>query len=224
MFPMVFKDAEASPCGAPLYYEIAANGVFQIRETPLYRAVTRADALPGLLPQHEHVRLRFPRLRRGAVQDVLAFFAEVYRRYGGEAMVVLFCRGDGRELRIDVPQQTLPARRYRDGRWRADHAVVYGHVPRPQGFVRLGTIHSHAGLPAYSSGVDCADERFEDGLHVVFGDFHRRDVSVAATFAANGARFPLPPEQVLERCQVPCRPGRREWMACVHLEKRGGRH
>jgi proteasome lid subunit RPN8/RPN11 len=216
IFPIVLKMPGQPAPAAALYYEVAENGVFQVRETAVYRAVTRVDGpIPSLAAEREHVVLRFPRLPRRTVPDVLAFFAEVHRRHDGEAMVLLFYRGETREFRIGVPPQTIPGRRRFDGRWRADHAVIYGTVARPDGFVRLGTIHSHADLPAYSSGVDCADERYEDGLHIVFGDFHRRELSIAAAFAAGGVRFRLAPRDVLEPCTVPGRPARPEWMAQV---------
>jgi hypothetical protein len=219
-FPIVLKTPAAVPPNVTLYYEVAENGVFQVRDTPIYRAVTRAERLiPGLQPQYPHVELRFPRLPRGQVQEVLAFFAQVYRRYGAEAVVIVFYRASTREFQIGVPTQVLPGRRQADGRWRADHGVVYGGVPRPQGFVRLGTIHSHGDLPAYSSGIDCADEQFEDGLHIVFGDFGYRRLSIAASFVANGARFSLAPADVLEPCLVPDHPARPEWMARVKRER-----
>lgn len=219
IFPIVLKTPDLDPPAAPLYYEVAESGVFQVRDTPLYRAVTRVDrAIPGLLPQDEHVQLRIPPLPRRRAQDVLAFFADVYRRYRAEAVVIMFFRVETREYRIGVPEQTIPGRWRFDGRWRPDDAVIYGPVSRPAGFVRLGTIHSHGDLPAYASHTDCADEQYEDGLHLVFGDFHRPIVSMAASFVANGVRFPLSPSTVVEPCGVPAGSARAEWMEKVRRE------
>lgn len=216
MFPVILKTRDHVPPAAALYYEVAESGVFQVRETPLYRAVTRVEgAIPGLLPQTEHVQLRIPPLPRRRAQDVLAFFAEVYKRYRAEAVVIMFFRAETREHRIGVPQQTIPGRWRFDGRWRPDDAIIYGRVDRPAGFVRLGTIHSHGDLPAYASHTDCADEQYEDGLHIVFGDFHRPIISVAASFVANGVRFALSPDTVVEPCSVPPAAARAEWMARV---------
>lgn len=219
IFPVVLKTSEQPAPREACYYEVAENGVFQVRDTPIYRAVTRVQGLvPGLLPETEHLCLRIPRLPRRTVQDVLAFFAEVYRCHRAEAVVIVFLRAQTREFRIRVPPQTIPMRRRFDGTWRVDHAVVYGAAPRPEGFVRLGTIHSHADLPAYASHADCADEQYEDGLHIVFGDFYRAAISAAASFVANGVRFRLSPSDVLEPCGVPSRPARPDWLARVQLE------
>ncbi len=221
-FPVVLKTSTAEEPHVSLYYAVAENGIFQVRDTAIYRAVTRTlDRIPGLLPEYEHLRLKCPRLPRQPLEDVLAFFRAVYEQYQAEAVVLLFYRVETREFRIIAPPQTLLGRRRHDGRWRADHAVQYDNVPRPAGFVRFGTIHSHADLPAYSSGIDCADEQYEDGLHVVFGDFGLQPISVAAAFVANGVRFRLPPAEVLEPCQVLPRQPRSDWMACIQLEAKG---
>jgi hypothetical protein len=222
MFPIVLKTTNAAaPPPGQLYYEVAENGVFQVRDTPLYRAVTRVyGPVPGLLPGAEDLHIKFPRLPCALTGEVLAFFDEVYRCWEGEAIVILFYRADGREFRVVAPRQTIAGRRWYDGRWRADYAVRYDSAPRPEGFVRFGTIHSHADLHAYSSGPDCEDERYEDGLHIVFGDFHRRPVSVAAAFVANGVRFSIAPDDVLEDWKVPEHPVAPAWMAQVQREDR----
>ena len=217
-FPVVIKRDASTAAPAQLYYELAENGVFQVRHTHLYRAVTRVEGgVPGLLQEVAHVELYFPRLPRALGQEVLAFFADVYHLHAGEAIVVLFYRHRTRDFHIGVPPQVLSGRRF-GGSWRADHSVVYGEVARPQGFVRLGTIHSHADLPAYSSYIDCADEQFEDGLHVVFGDFHKPNLSIAAAFVANGTRFAVVPSDVLEPCTIPACAARPDWMALVKRE------
>jgi hypothetical protein len=218
-FPIVIKTPGHQRPNANLYYEVAENGLFQVRNTALYRAVTRVEGpLPGLLPDYERLQLDFPPLPTRLLQEVVAFFAEAYQRYEGEAVVILFYRTDTREHRVGVPPQTLSGRRSFDGKWRAHHALHYGNVTRPTSFLRLGTIHSHADLPAYSSAVDCADEQFEDGLHVVFGDFHRRELSRCASFVVNGVRFPLRADDVLEPVSFPKRPARPEWMKRIRLE------
>jgi hypothetical protein len=220
-FPVVLRAPGVSPPACSLYYEVAANGVFQVRDTPLYRAVTRAgDLVPGLLPERERLRLKCPRLPRADVEELLVFFDAVYRRHRGEAVALLFFCAETMQYRVAVPPQWLVGRRGHDGRWRADYALRYGGALRPPGFVRLGTVHSHADLPAYASGVDAADESFEDGLHVVFGDFGSERLSVVAAFVANGVRFRLDAEEVLEPGVLYARPPRSDWMSRVQRVSR----
>ncbi len=223
--PIVLKTPAAMPAPGRLYYEVAENGIFQVRDTELYRAVTRAALpLPGLAPGREELVIHFPRLGRAAVEDVLAFFRQVHRWCGGEAVVIIFYAPEQQEYRLVAPPQRLPGRWHGDGRWWADYAVRYESVPRPEGFVRFGTIHSHADLPAYASGLDCDDERYEDGLHIVFGNFGTRRISVAAAFVAGGTRFEVSAADVLEDADVPTRGARVEWIAqVVRADKTGSR-
>jgi hypothetical protein len=220
IFPVVLKTRVYVEPRAAIHYRIAENGAFQVTDAETHRAVTRVKGpVPGLVPEEEHVCLKFPRVPRAQVEEVVAFFEEAYRRWKGEAMVLVFYRAATREFRIAVPYQTLPGRRRHDGRWQADHAVRYGTVERPAECVRLGTIHSHGELAAYASGQDCADEQYEDGLHVVFGSFAAREPSVSASFVANGVRFVLEPADVLEPWGRSARPARPDWLARVAPEE-----
>jgi hypothetical protein len=222
--PIVLKTEGSTVPRERLYYEVTADGIFQVRDTPLYHAVTRAaPPVPGLLPGAEALTLRFPPIPGAAVEEALAFFEEAHRRWGGEAIVIIFYAAERCEYRLVAPPQTLPGRWYAGGRWLADYAVRYDEVPRPHGFVRFGTIHSHADLAAHASGLDCEDERYEDGLHVVFGNFGTMRISVAAAFVAGGVRFAVNPADVLAEAGVPERAARRDWMARIKREDRSVR-
>lgn len=214
-FPVVVKDGtHPSPAGA-IHYELASNGLFQVRSTCLYRAVTRVHGgVPGLMPSWESLELRFPKLPAGLLEELLAFFRDAWERCGGEAMAFLLYHPAG-EFRVGVPSQTVGGYLDRAGVFRAVHQLEYGRVALPEGFHRLGTVHSHAGLPAYSSATDCMDERHQDGLHVVFGELHRDEPSRSAAFVANQVRFGVPAEQVLETARMPERPAREDWLSQV---------
>ncbi len=220
-FPVMLKRTDESEPPATIYYIVASNGLFQVRKTPFYRVVTRTPGpIPGLLPEKERLRLRCPRLPTALLEQVLAFFAEVQRVHRGEAIVILFYDHSSKRFRVGVPPQSVPGYYGSDGRWQSLYKLEYGSVERPEGFLRLGTIHSHADLPAYSSAVDCEDERFEDGLHIVFGDLDRNEPSRSVTFAANGVRFPQDPASLLEPASIPDRPPRADWMERVKREER----
>ncbi len=217
MFPVVLKTPAHVEPPATIYFLVAANGVFQVTQTPAYRAVTRVvEPIPGLAAEDEHLGLRIPPLPRAQVEEVVAFFAEAYARYLAEAVVLIFYRAETRAFRLVPPPQVLTGRT-RHGRFEADLAVTYGTVPCPDGFVRFGTIHSHAELAAYASHTDCADERYGDGLHVVLGSFHQPAPTVCASFVANGVRFVLDPADVLEPWEVPTHSARPEWLARLAL-------
>ncbi len=220
-FPIVLKTPEAGKPDATIYYEIASNGPFQVRDFPIYRAVTRTDELvPGLHTQEESLEIKFPRLPAALLAEVLDFFCEVYRRHGGEAIVILLYHPAQKVFRARVPPQTISQYRDYKGRWKAYMDLKYKSVARPKDFLRLGTIHSHPNMPAYASATDCDDERFEDGLHIVFGDLDMSRITRSASFVANGVRFRLKPSEVMEPFSQSDREAPPDWMACVEVERR----
>ena len=215
-FPVVLKKPDAVEPSAKIHYEVASNGLFQVRKTVFYRVVTRTEGpIPGLLPEKERLELRCPRVPTALLEEVLAFFLEVYRVHRGEAVVILFYDPESQRFRVGVPPQTIPGYFRADGRWQPLYRLDYEGVKSPPGFLRLGTIHSHGDMHAYSSSVDCDDERYEDGLHIVFGDLDRPVLSRSAAFAANGVRFRLDPDAVLEPASARTSTVRSDWMARV---------
>ena len=216
-FEVLLKTESRVESDESLYYLVAANGVFQIRNTPAYYAVTFSEGeIPGLVPETEMLRLRCPPLSAEWTDEVLAFFDAVFQRWKGEAIVVLFYRPETHEYLVRAPTQRIERYRSR-GAWVTEHHLDYDYVERPEGYLRFGTIHSHASSPAYASYTDCADERYEDGLHIVVGDLQRDEQSRSAAFVANGRRFPLDPDRVFPSRPLPKKSARREWLEQVEV-------
>lgn len=223
--PVLLKTEPDLQVDERLYYEIASNGVFQVKDTELYRAVTRVTReVPGLYPSRERLQMRFPSLPAGLLEPVIAFFAEVYERYEAEAIVLLFYRPESQAYRVLVPPQRISGYRDSYGNQRAYLRLDYGTVVRPKGFRAFGTLHSHADLSAYASATDCDDERFGDGLHVVFGHFGTSVLSRCVAFVASGRRFHVEPEHVLPPCEpaAPTNAVPAAWMQQVSFEESKG--
>jgi hypothetical protein len=208
----VIKYPGSEPLADPLHYVVAENGLFQVRRGRGYRAVLRVDSIPGLHSEQERLEFDFPRLPSLLLEQVLSFFTEVWRVHRTEAIALLYYDG-GSEFRALVPRQRCHGWEESGAASYALHGVRYEVPPRPEGFVRFGSIHSHGDLPAYASQVDEDDERLQgDGLHVVFGDVDRPLPSQSAAFSVGGARFALHPDEVLEpiRSRAGVHPG--EWL------------
>ncbi|MCP5040849.1 MAG: hypothetical protein GY944_07445 [bacterium] len=221
-FPIVLKTCEGdSPeeleaQSSKLHYVVASSGVFQVRESATHRSVTRSvSAIPGLPDEQEQLELRIPHVPSEIVGEMLGFFDEVYRETLGEGIVFLFYDPRARSFQIGVPPQRITGYYDYYGKWRASHHLDYESMPRPEGHLLLGTAHSHAAMPAYASHTDKEDERFGDGLHLVFGNFHSAQLSRSACFVASGRRFSLEPEDVMEGAEVPNEPPPRAWMKQV---------
>lgn len=229
MFPVIIKRGNASGgsvdaevADAPIYFEITRDGIFEVRTTPIYRSVTRVHGgIPGLAPGRERLSLHAPKLPSRLVDDVIAFFAAINRICGGEGVVILFFDPVASRYRAEVPEQCLPVYRNYQGDWITDLSVTYDRVDRPEGYLRCGSIHSHADLPAYASHTDCADEKYEDGLHMVVGDFGHQHLTLSASYTVAGSRFAVAVPEVSEpfdRSGYVDRPCAAEWLEKVALE------
>jgi hypothetical protein len=197
-----------------MYFLLARDGVYLAQRSPLYDAITRFDGtLPGLAPQQAQLHLHLPKLPQWLVECVVGFFLDVFRRYGTEALVVMFY-APGRGFRIRVPRQE-PSRLYVGLTNLGGYHLRYDRCPRPEGFLQLGTIHSHGDLPAMHSCVDEADEQYLDGLHLTVGDLTASRPSFSAAFVANGHRFTLAPEDVLAGYDRPRLPAPPQWLAQI---------
>lgn len=215
MLPVYLKTGDTQPPTDPVYYVVAANGTFLVRNTALFTATTPTAEVIGLERQQQEVRLHFPKIPRPVMERIIGFFRMVYLRWDGEAIAFLFYAPDRREFRVEIPSQTLPRLRSGEG-WRTAGRLEYATVPRPEGFLKLGDVHSHRDSPAFFSSIDDRDDN-EDGLRVVVGRLGRARVQVRASFVANGCRFAVAPHDVIETSPTPFSPVSppEEWMRRV---------
>ena len=194
--------------------------VFLVDKTPLYASVTPVGDGAGLLPRRASLRLCLPRLPRLVMERIFGFFRAVYLTWEGEAVAFLYYAPARRAFRIGVPPQVVVRRAVRGG-WRTEGRVLYGYHPRADGFLKVGDVHSHAGMPAFHSATDDHDDA-ETGLHLTLGRLDRQRPEVSASFVAHGARFLLRPEDVVEDFAVPLQPPRK-WLERVTCREDGAR-
>lgn len=197
----------------PVYYVVAANGTFLVNRTALFTAVTAARSLPGLRRREPSIQLAIPRLPRLLLERIHGFFKTVFQRWEGEAIVFLFYAPGAGTFHVGVPPQTLFRYRVAD-RWRTEGRVSYGYLPRPEGLIKVGDAHSHAGAPAFFSGHDDADDTTDDGLRIVLGQMHRRRPDVSVSFVTRRTRFVLSADDVLEDFSAALTPPR-AWLRQV---------
>ena len=106
-------------------------------------------------------------------------------------MALLTWREATRTYELVVPHQTV-------GGGHCDYEVR----EFPAGLMRLGTIHSHAGIDAFHSWRDSEDERFEDGFHLTIGNLDT-DLSLSCSVVVQGSRGPIPPERLFSPFPIP---------------------
>jgi hypothetical protein len=203
MIPLYLKSSEFEDPTELAYYLLAANGVFLVKKAGIFSSITEAP-VRGLERQHAWVNLAFPKVPRDLLERVYGFFQYAYEEFDGEAVVFLYYCPERATFHAEAPPQRLTRYLTHSG-WRTEGHVEYSAIARPQGFLKLGDAHSHGEAPAFFSRTDDHDDG-EDGLRIVMGGLHRPRPEIRVSFIANGTRFSLEPEEVLEDFNAPAPP------------------
>ena len=211
LFPVVVKDDSFCPPEAPTYFVLAQNGLFLVRRSTLFAACVPAEGgVPGLQEHEASLSLNLPRLPQKLLERAVGFFREVYERWRGEALLMIFYAPPQGErsarFQLVAPPQLL--RGYLDrGRFRAYLHLEYGACDRPgPEYVKLGTIHSHGEVGPAHSAVDAHDELYEAGLHITAGYVSSARPEFEAAFVVGRTRFSLSAESILPPFTAPRRP------------------
>jgi proteasome lid subunit RPN8/RPN11 len=173
-----------------LYRVKARNGYFHGEHNYLWDALVHTQQprkRNGLRECTEYARLTIQRkIPATLVQQALSFFATVRTNYGTEALLLVCYEPTTQHYELVAPPQaTTPA------------SVQYDAIAPPNGYVDIGTFHSHPGS-AFHSATDIADETIHDGIHLIFGHVHRHTPDVVGTLSVRGRRFPIDPRDVIE--------------------------
>ncbi len=186
MFPVYLKEDGFEEPEESIYYLLTRDGLFQVKRNPLFHARTRVRGLSWLMPEREAAHLRLPPIPASVLAEIVAFFREVFYVHRAEAVVLLYFDQDTGHYELKIPKQQVAGGHCR-----------YEIGPTPHGWLRVGTIHSHASADAFHSELDDEDERHDDGLHMTVGNLDG-EVSLVCSLVVDGRRFVLKPSEVCE--------------------------
>lgn len=199
-------DAEPEWPAEGLCYVAGQNGLFKRVRNEFYSALVKVEQIPALAELQEDARLHVPPLPLELFRRIESFFVAVYEQHQSEAVVLLCCNPATRSWQVLVPPQAV----------RGLH-VEYDlkNLPEvPEGHQLFGTVHSHAGIKAFHSGTDDADEAHFDGLHITIGHLDRPTRSYACRWMLAGKPYPAELSEVLESTPLP--QAEPDWLAQVH--------
>jgi len=187
VFPIYVKEPDFDPPDDPIYYLVTGNGVFLVKNHPLFHSRTEVKEIPWLPGEQAGFTFRGPRLPKILLARVLALFMGVWERYRAESIVVLYFRPQDQTYDLIVPRQRVGG----------IHCVYQETINPDSDDIRVGTIHSHGHEDAFHSDRDNADESFQDGLHLIFGNLDTVPTLLCSAMI-DGRRFPLRPEELIE--------------------------
>jgi hypothetical protein len=175
------------------FYVVAGNGFFLHKDLGFFKQLVQVESIP-VLPDLEpgEAICELPPIPSPLVYKTKKFFEEVFRVHQSEACVIVHYNKVTNDFFLEIPQQRVTSvgvNYHRGGE------VLDGYLP-------VGTIHSHCNFDAFHSGTDDADEASFDGLHCTFGHNDQDMFSITASVVINGSRTTLDPMKVLRGIQV----------------------
>ncbi len=186
LFPVcLLREGDPLP-DAHTAYLIGRHGFAVQTETIAFRSIVPVSHIPSLAPITASATWRLPPIPAETVMQILKFFREVWKLHKSEAILLISFHERRGTFRLDAPPQRVSA----------GH-IHYDMPPRAEGFLWVGTVHSHGSMHAFHSGTDTHDEEKFDGIHMTFGQVDRELVQIVASLAVGGQRFPQPVESIL---------------------------
>ena len=137
----------------PVFYMMAKGSLMVCRNHEFFRSCVPARTWPpGLARQESFLKPKFPKLARRLFERVVGFFHRIEGLHGSEAAALLVWDRERRRVGVQVPTQTATVVRSLSGRAYPIGLRYFPPTDLPRNLVVLGDVHSHARLPAYSSG------------------------------------------------------------------------
>lgn len=175
------------------FYVVAGNGIWLHKDNAIGDCFVRIE-FPSFLDdfQQKEVSLKLPKIPANLVWQIKQFFQTVTEQHLSESEVTLYFNREKQQYKIFVPYQVVShsSVRYKMNSLSDD--------PDFDGYLCVGTIHSHCDFAAFHSGIDIGDEENFDGLHVTFGHNNKQIFSISACVVMNAERYQINPSSVLE--------------------------
>lgn len=187
MFPIFINDGSKKMPDDDIFYIICKEGVYLKKKMGVMESMAPVKNISILKSVEATARMHIAPIPGPLFAKVISFFNAVYKEHRSEAIVLIFYDEETKKYKIFPPYQKV------------SYATVdYNKGIKLEGWQMIGTIHSHAAMSAFHSGVDDDDEKSFDGLHITIGDNDDDDVSISASIVVNGSRFLIDPLDYIE--------------------------
>lgn len=183
----VLENGVALPASGT-YFVIGRDGMYLRKENVVGSALVPVQHISFLREAAEKAVYHLPRLPTALVADIFAFFRQVYENHKSEAIVLVHYSEAEHIFLLSCPKQLV------DG----SGVHHYDATERFDGYLLVGSVHSHADMSAIHSCTDQEDEEQFDGVHCIIGRFDTDYVEIRCSLVMNGTRFSVAPKHVFE--------------------------
>lgn len=141
------------------------DGTYRYADNKMYSAVVKVPTpYGGEEIKEQIIGIKLPKIPYDMFNKIYEFFKHVYKEYKAEVAVLLWYNFEKDEWETEVPKQSVgggSVHYTRDEDW--------ANEMNKNGFLCVGTIHSHCEMSAFHSGTDDHDEYNFDGVHITIG-------------------------------------------------------
>ncbi len=187
MFKVVLNDGQTEMPKDDIFYIIAKEGVYLKKKLGVMESLAPVKNISILESVQSMAKMHITKIPGKWMAKVIEFFKAVYTEHRSEAIILLFYNEETKKYKIIPPMQKV-----------AGASCDYDKGITIEGMTMIGTIHSHAQMSAFHSGVDDSDEEHFDGLHITLGDLDEEFPSMSASIVANGHRIMINPYDYIE--------------------------
>jgi len=194
MFPILIYDCKKELPEKGNYFVLAGNGLWMHKDTGICRCflpVNRASFLEDLDVKNQ-LSIDLPKIPYPDFYKIKYFFKIILEKYNSESIVLVYFNKEKKQYKIIAPEQIV-----------SHSSVKYKRKPvsdsiELDGFIFVGTIHSHCDFDAFHSDIDIDDELDLDGIHVTIGNNDKSIVTIKSSIVINGFRIQTLPEDHFE--------------------------
>lgn len=160
-------------------YVISKSGVYVKQKNFLYEGFFKMDNPAFLGEIEEDVTAKELKIPYPLFLSIESFFGDTYKKYKSEAAVLLYYNQAKNKWAYCVPHQTVSGASVaydiaKGATYVVEDNLEVGLDNLPEGeWSQVGSIHSHASMSAFHSGVDDKDEFGFDGIHITIGGFNK---------------------------------------------------
>jgi hypothetical protein len=118
---------------------------------------------------------------------VVAFFQDTYNRLKGECYIRLFYHERNGEFLFSAPPQVVKPAHVEvteTPEWNEEQARLHSN-----GWMEVGSIHSHASMAAFQSGTDSHSEKDRPGVHITIGKFNQQVLDIHGRMSFDGVMY-----------------------------------
>ena len=141
------------------------EGNYRLIDNKLYTAVAKiSEYKPEIKLKESLGEIKLPLIPNELFEKIKHFFQEVYKKHKSEVAILLWYNFEIEDWKIEVPKQTVSGSSVNYNRDKEISDTLTN-----DGYVCVGSIHSHCEMGAFHSGTDDSDEYQFDGLHITIG-------------------------------------------------------